>query len=81
MKALWMVLASLGLQRAQARVQSAEGNRSLAGSWRLTEVATQNVPMTGGSAKLLGNLKRHKQSAAMWVVTACLACTKAKASA
>ena len=54
MKALWMVLASLGLAAcASTGTGSAEGNRSLAGSWRLTEVATQSVPMTGGSAKLL----------------------------
>ena len=53
MKALWMVLASLGLAAcASTGAGSAEGNRSLAGSWRLTEVATQTVPMTGGSAKL-----------------------------
>ena len=55
MKALWMVLASLGLAACASTTGSgsAEGNRSLVGSWRLTEVASQTVPMTGGSAKLL----------------------------
>lgn len=55
MKTVWIIAASLVLaacaNTSGTGANTADGNQSLGGSWRLTEVAAQPVGMTGGVAK------------------------------